>query len=198
MQTTKSKAASAVRVGAGLAVEKRGELAGLLRSCSARIQVWLQPGKYVSALMSGLPEANGWAIARQCGDRTPDKTQRLLDHASCRHLTKARLIRGAGLRWPAEEDFEVSKDCFGLDQCQARLYTAIARHLILVMAALAVCAVTAVLLRARTGTQAPPPGSPGQPPPADPGPVPLSVPEIKCITAALTIRGRVTLIAKWG
>ena len=38
---------------------------------------------------------------------------------------KARLIRAAGLRWPVEEDFEFSKDCFGLDQCQARLYTAI-------------------------------------------------------------------------
>ena len=33
-------------------------------------------------------------------------------------LTKARLIRAAGLRWPIEEDFEFSKDCFGLDQCQ--------------------------------------------------------------------------------
>ena len=40
-------------------------------------------------------------------------------------LTKARLIRAAGLRWPVEEDFEFGKDCFGLDQCQARLYTAI-------------------------------------------------------------------------
>jgi hypothetical protein len=33
-----------------------------------------------------------------------------------------------------EEDFEFSKDRFGLDQCQARLYTAIARHVVLVMA----------------------------------------------------------------
>jgi hypothetical protein len=54
-------------------------------------------------------------------------------------LTKTRLIRAAGLRWPAE-DFEFGKDCFGLDQCQARLYTAILRHAVLVMAALAVCA----------------------------------------------------------
>ena len=46
---------------------------------------------------------------------------------------KARLIRAAGLRWPVEEGFEFGKDYFGLDQCQARLYTAIlppprARH----------------------------------------------------------------------
>ena len=74
---------------------------------------------------------------------------------------KARLIRAAGLRWPVEESFELGKDCFGLDQCQARLYTAILRHLVLVMAALAICAVTAAQLRDRTDTQAPPPAAPG-------------------------------------
>ena len=52
---------------------------------------------------------------------------------------------------------ECGKDCFGLDQCQARLYTAILRHAVLVMAALAICAVTAALLKDRTDTQAPPP-----------------------------------------
>ncbi len=103
-------------------------------------------------------------------------------------LTKARLIRGAGLRWPVEENFGYGKDCFGLDQCQARLCTAILRHIVLVMAALAVCAVTAALLRTRTGTQAPAPGAPGQPPPADPGMIPLTVPEIRRITAVLTTR----------
>ena len=75
-------------------------------------------------------------------------------------LTMARLIRAAGLRWPVEEDFEFGKDCFGLDQSQVRLYTAIARHTVLVMAALAICAVTAALLRHRTDTQAPPPARP--------------------------------------
>jgi SRSO17 transposase len=103
-------------------------------------------------------------------------------------LTKTRLIKAAGLRWPAEESFEFAKDCFGLDQCQARLYTAIARHTVLVMAALAACAVAAAMLRSRAGTRVPPPGSPGQPPPADPGLVPLTVPEIRRITAALTAR----------
>ena len=82
--------------------------------------------------------------------------------------SKARLIRAAGLRWPAEESFELGKGCFGLDQCQARLYTAILRHIVLVMAALAVCAVTAAQLRDRTGTQAPPPGGPVDRPPASP------------------------------
>ena len=101
-------------------------------------------------------------------------------------LTKTRLIRAAGLRWPVEEDFEFGKDCFGLDQCQARLYTAITRHIVLVMAALAICAVTAALLRDRTNTQAPPPVTPDQAPPADPGMIPLTVPEIRRLLAALS------------
>jgi SRSO17 transposase len=427
--SSKSEAAAAVRIGAGLALRKRAELLGLLRPCFARTGPWLQAGKYVSALVSELPRVNGWSVARHGGDRTPDRTQRLLNHASwdtfaamsvvrrfavagleeaarrgrrrgglvigaidetgqekggeatagvkrqylgcagrvangintvhlsyvrekaghaligarqwipCEHiddpvksllmglpvdlefrtkgqlaidvcaeayadgirfdfacgdevygsctrlreffedndqayvlrvpsnfaltlaagtkmtcaeavsrllkdkrrwevrsagsgskgerwyawawiatasarhhllvrrhlntgdlafhycwvpdgqvLTKARLIRAAGLRWPVEEDFEYSKDCFGLDQCQARLYTAIARHAVLVMAALAVCAITAALARDRTDTQAPPPVRPDQPPPAEPGMIPLTIPEIKRLLAALTTR----------
>jgi SRSO17 transposase len=427
--STKSEAAAAVRIGAGLALRKRAELLGLLRPCFARTGPWLQAGKYTAAVMSELPERNGWSIARHARDRTPDKTQRLLNHASwdtfaamamvrrfavagmeeaarrrrrrgalvigaidetgqekageatcgvkrqylgcagrvangintvhvsyvrertghaligarqwiprehiedpvksllmglplklgfrtkgqlaidistdvaadgirpdfycgdevygnctelrehfeadgqayvlrvpsnflltlatgtrltcadavtallkhkrrwevrsagagskgdrwyawawlatasprhCllirRHLktgdlafhycfvpegqllTKTRLIRAAGLRWPVEEDFEFGKDCFGLDQCQARLYTAIARHAVLVMAALAICAVTAALVKDRTDTQAPPPVRPGQPPPPEPGMIPLTIPEIKRLLAALTTR----------
>jgi SRSO17 transposase len=426
--STRTEAAAAVSLGAGLALRKRDELLGLLRPCFARTQPWLQAGKYVSALASDLPRVNGWSIARQNGDRTPDRTQRLLNHASwdtfaamavvrrfavagleaaaqrgrrggmvigaidetgqekageatagvkrqylgcagkvangintvhlsyvregtghaligarqwipaehianpvrslltglpldlafrtkgqlaidistdaaadgirpdfycgdevygsctqlrahfeatgqayvlrvpsnfmitlaagtkltCvqavsrllthkrrwevrsaghgskgqrwyawawlatasprhhllvrRHLktgelafhycwvpagpllTKARLIRAAGLRWPVEEDFAFGKDCFALDQCQARLYTAIARHVVLVMAALAICAITAALVKDRTDTQAPPPVRPGQPPPAEPGMIPLTIPEIKRLLAALTTR----------
>ena len=98
--------------------------------------------------------------------------------------SKARLIRAAGLRWPVEESFGLGKGCFGLDQCQARLYTAILRHAVLVMAALAICAVTAAQLRDRTGAQAPPPASPGTPPPTDPGLIPLTVREVKRLLAA--------------
>jgi SRSO17 transposase len=426
--STRTEAAAAVSVGAGLALRKRNELLGLLRPCFARTQPWLQAGKYVPALASELPRVNGWSIARRGGDRTPDRAQRLLNHASwdtlaamsvvrrfavagleaaarrgrrggmvvgaideagqekageatcgvkrqylgcagkvangintvhlcyvregtghaligarqwipaeqiedpvkslvmglpldlrfrtkgqlaidistdaaaggirpdfyrgdevygsCtqlrehfeatgqayvlrvpssftltlaagtkltgaqavsrllahqrrrevrpaghgstgqrwhawawlatasprhqllvrRHLrtgelafhycwvpegqilTKTRLIRAAGLRWPIEEDSTFSKDCFALDQCQARLYTAIARHTVLVMAALAICAITAALVKDRTGTQAPPPVRPGQPPPAEPGMIPLTIPEIKRLLAALTTR----------
>jgi len=83
-----------------------------------------------------------------------------------------------------EEDFEFSKGCFGLDQSQVRLYRAIARHAVLVMATLAICAITAALLKDRTSTQAPPPTRPDQPPPPDPGMIPLTIPEIKHLLAA--------------
>jgi DDE superfamily endonuclease len=36
-------------------------------------------------------------------------------------VSKARLSRAARLRWPVEEAFEFSKDCFGPDQSQTRL-----------------------------------------------------------------------------
>jgi SRSO17 transposase len=103
---------------------------------------------------------------------------------------KARLIRAAGLRWPVEEGFEFGKDYFGLDQCQARLYTAIRRHLVLVMAALAICAITAAQLRDRTDAQAPSPVTPGQAPPADPGLIPLTVHEVKKLLASALRRPR--------
>ena len=89
-------------------------------------------------------------------------------------VSLSRLIRAAGLRWPAEENFQFAKGCFGLDQSQVRLHTAIARHTVLVMAALAICAITAALLRHRTDTRAPAPARPDQPPPADPGLIPLA------------------------
>ena len=54
------------------------------------------------------------------------------------------------------------------------------------MAALAICAVTTAQLKDRTDTQAPPPVRPDQPPPAEPGTIPLTVPEIKRLLAALT------------
>ena len=85
-----------------------------------------------------------------------------------------------------EEDFRSGKDCLGLDQCQARLYAAILRHIVLVMAALAICAVTAAQLRDRTDTQAPAPVTPDQAPPPDPGKIPLTIPEIRRLLAAAT------------
>lgn len=73
--------------------------------------------------------------------------------------------------------------CFGLDQSQVRLYTSIARHTALVMAALASCAVTAALLRHRTDTRAFTPVRRDQAPPADTGMIPLTVPELSRLLA---------------
>jgi SRSO17 transposase len=82
VKTTKSKAAAAASIGAGVAGRKRVELLAALRSCFVRAETWLQAGKYVGALVSGLPRRNGWTIAEHAGDRSPDRTQRLLNRAS--------------------------------------------------------------------------------------------------------------------
>ena len=82
MTSTRTEAAAAVSIGAGLALRRRDELLQRLRPCFARTEPWLQAGKYTTAVMSELPERNGWSIARHAGDKTPDKTQRLLNHAT--------------------------------------------------------------------------------------------------------------------
>lgn len=95
-----------------------------------------------------------------------------------RPVTLMTLVRVACLRWPVEEDFEFGKDHFGLDHSQVRRYTALLRHIVLTMAALAVCAVTAA--HAKTHTPAPPlPVDPDEQPPKQPGLIPLTVAEIK-------------------
>ena len=81
VRTARSEAAAAARIGAGLGRRKRAELLGLLRPCFVRVEPWLQAGKYAGALMSQIPRRNGWTIAEHAGDRTPDKTQRLLNRA---------------------------------------------------------------------------------------------------------------------
>src|SRR5258708_7122819 len=293
---TKPKTAADLMVEASRTGELLGELITGIRECFVRVEPWIQAGKYVRACMSDLGKRNGWTIAEQVGDATPDRTQRLLNHASwdtpaavsvirrfviggldaaggargarvralggtrppknregtrggknalqggppaasplgggravgcaegaptplrprarwmlaragtgskgergyawawiapasprhCllirRHLSPGecpshychipagqpvsftRLITAAGLRWPVEESFEFGKDYFGLDQSQVRLHTAITRHTVLVMAALAVCVIAAAQARPRTDTQAPPPAPirPGQ------------------------------------
>ncbi|MFY1694337.1 IS701 family transposase [Solwaraspora sp. WMMA2101] len=92
--------------------------------------------------------------------------------------TLTALVRVTGRRWTIEEDHGFGKDHFGFDQFQNRLHTPIMRHIVLVMAALAVCAVTAA--DAAAGTTPPPrPTHPSEPPPADLGLARLTVVEIK-------------------
>jgi hypothetical protein len=81
VRTAKSEAAAAARIGARLGARKRRELLVALEPCFARTGPWLQAGKYVGALVSGLPKRNGWTIAEHAGDRAPDRTQRLLNRA---------------------------------------------------------------------------------------------------------------------
>jgi hypothetical protein len=92
--------------------------------------------------------------------------------------TLTALVTVTGQRWTIEEDHEFGKDQFGFDQSQVRLYTPIMRHITLVMAALAVCAVTAAQARAYT-QPLPTATSPTEPPPPDLGLIPLTVVEVK-------------------
>ncbi|MEU7865116.1 IS701 family transposase, partial [Nonomuraea sp. NPDC049141] len=103
-------------------------------------------------------------------------------------VTLPRLIAAAGLRWPVEESFEAGKSLFGLDESQVRLYEALLRHLVLVMAALAVCVASAAAARHRTHTQAMTPSHPDEQPPEDLGLIPLTVAEIKHLFNATTTR----------
>jgi len=96
------------------------------------------------------------------------------------------LVQVAGRRWPIEEDFRTGKDHFGLDHSQVRLYTSLMRHLVLAIAALAICSVTAAATRQQTSTLPPPPVDPAEPPPADPGLIPLTVAEVKRLSNLLT------------
>lgn len=73
---------------------------------------------------------------------------------------------------------QTAKTEVGLDHSQARTYLALLRHIVLVMAAFAVCAVTA----AQAKTRAPVPilpTAPDEQPPENPGLIALTVAEIK-------------------
>jgi Transposase DDE domain len=105
-----------------------------------------------------------------------------------RPVTLTTLVRFACLRWPVEETFECGKDHFGLDHCQVRLYTAVLRHIVLTMAALAVCAVTAAAEKSR-GPQPVLPDHPDQQPPQDIGLITLTVAEVKRLFNLLTHTG---------
>ena len=76
------------------------ELLGRLRSCFVRTQTWQHAEKYVSALVSEIPKRNGWTIAEHAGDRTPDRTQRLLNRAAWdtfAAMSQIRRFAAAGL-----------------------------------------------------------------------------------------------------
>ncbi|MER6009325.1 transposase [Streptomyces bluensis] len=207
-------AAAAATVEGQRAVTNLAVLHERLRPCFARREPFDQAGKYLAGLISDLPRKNGWTLAEHPGDATPDRMQRLLNHAVWDHdqaqqvvrgfvveqmgdqplrmaalgesgqektgqpVTVMTLVRVACLRWPVEEGFEFGRDHFGLDHSQVRLYTALSRHIVLTLAALAVCAVTAASAKTRAPA-APLPTTPDDQPPEDPGLIALTVAEIK-------------------
>jgi hypothetical protein len=93
VRANEHKAAGAARLGASRALRERAALMGLLRSCFVRTQTWLQAGKYLNALASDLPSRNGWSIAQYTGDRSPGKSQRLLNRASWDERAAMSLVR---------------------------------------------------------------------------------------------------------
>ncbi|MDX8048520.1 IS701 family transposase [Lentzea sp. BCCO 10_0798] len=88
-----SEAAAAVIVEGERAVANLGVLHGRLRSCFARRKPFEQAGKYMTGLVSDLPRKNGWTIAEHVGDRTPDRTQRLLNRAVWDHDQAQGVVR---------------------------------------------------------------------------------------------------------
>jgi hypothetical protein len=66
---------------ADLAKANRAELLGQVAGAFSRRETWTQAGKYVNGLMADLPRKNGWTLAEHAGDRSPDRMQRLLNHA---------------------------------------------------------------------------------------------------------------------
>jgi SRSO17 transposase len=68
-------------------------LHGRLRPCFARGNPFTQARKYMAGLMSDLPRKNAWTIAEHVGDATPDRTQRLLNHAVWDHDAAVGVVR---------------------------------------------------------------------------------------------------------
>lgn len=65
-----------------------------LRSCFARVRPFDQARKYLAGLMSDMPRKNGWTLAGHAGDTTPDRMQRLLNHAVWDHTHAQGVVRG--------------------------------------------------------------------------------------------------------
>jgi SRSO17 transposase len=88
------EAAAAVIVEGELAVANLATLHERLAPCFARAKPFTQARKYVSGLISDLPRKNAWTLAEHAGDTTPDRMQRLLNHAVWDHEQAMRTVRG--------------------------------------------------------------------------------------------------------
>jgi len=88
------EAAAAAIIEGELAVSNLATLHDRVRPCFARVGPFTQAEKYITGLMSDLPRKNGWTLAEHIGDATPDRTQRLLNHAVWDQDQAVGLIRG--------------------------------------------------------------------------------------------------------
>jgi SRSO17 transposase len=88
------EAAAAAIVEGEHAASMLAELHGRLAPCFGRVEPYEQAGKYIAALMSDLPRKNGWTIAEHVGDASPDRTQRLLNHAVWDEGQAIGVVRG--------------------------------------------------------------------------------------------------------
>lgn len=86
-------AAPAMIEAAQLARANHDDLVARLGTVFARREPRLQAGKYIRGLSSDLPRKNGWTLAEHAGDRSPDKTQRLLNHAVWDADEAMRIVR---------------------------------------------------------------------------------------------------------
>jgi SRSO17 transposase len=57
------------------------------------VEPWLQAGKYVAAVASGGAKRNGWTIPEYAGDRSPQRTQRLLNRAAWDAFAAMSVVR---------------------------------------------------------------------------------------------------------
>jgi SRSO17 transposase len=87
---------------AELAQANRDELLGRMAGVFPRRESRLQAGKYVDGLSSDLPRKNGWTLAERAADATPDRTQRLLNHAVWDHHAAMGMVRDFAIEQLAE------------------------------------------------------------------------------------------------
>jgi SRSO17 transposase len=81
---------------------------GRMRPCFVRGNPFTQARKYMAGLMSDLPRKNGWTIAEHAGDLTPDREQRLLNHAVWDHDQAQGVIRRFVVEQLADQPLRVA------------------------------------------------------------------------------------------
>lgn len=89
---------------ADLARERRADLLQRPAGCFAPRKVAARAGKYIDGLTADLPRKNGWTLAEHAGDHTPDKMQRLLNHAVWDHQQAQQVVREFVIEHLADPD----------------------------------------------------------------------------------------------